>query len=267
MDFFARTDEQQNELVKMASCEAACTVSAEWAPDGRHFMTAVLAPRMRVDNGVTVWHSLSGSKVGEYQSAELHEVQWKPELETSTRFTAINTQEIEYFVKNNVADSNATASIKRAYRPPGAGRGEAGMVSQMMRGDVDNSRGNPSTPSKPKPAENDGGVTPQRKSDQERASPQEKRTPINLQTHGAKRPCPETGWQYMDPKGNIQGPFTSKQMQGWCDKGAFKPHLKMRCDPEDRFIPFSELFPFPMVPFQSYPKRPNSLREAMREMD
>eukprot|EP00439_Symbiodinium_sp_Y106_P067890 s504_g11.t1 len=60
VDFFGR---DEDEYVHVASCTANCTVSAEWAPDGRHFLTAVLAPRMRVDNAINIWSGLSGSKV------------------------------------------------------------------------------------------------------------------------------------------------------------------------------------------------------------
>jgi len=31
---------------------------------GRHLLTAVLFPRMRVDNGLTLWNALTGTKVG-----------------------------------------------------------------------------------------------------------------------------------------------------------------------------------------------------------
>merc|ERR1719310_1815587 len=74
--------------------------------------------------------------------------------------------------------------------------------------------------------------------------------------HGTKMPCPTTGWQYQDPRGNIQGPFTLLEMQQWNSMGYFRADLPMRCDASDRFVPFGELFPHPMIPFQSYPKRP-----------
>jgi len=73
--------------------------------------------------------------------------------------------------------------------------------------------------------------------------------------HGEKLPCPSTGWQYVDPKNNVRGPFTLLEMQQWNGMGYFKSDLPMRCDVGDRFTPFAELFPHPMIPFQSYPKR------------
>jgi hypothetical protein len=59
----------------------------------------------------------------------------------------------------------------------------------------------------------------------------------------------------MDPKGVIQGPFTLLEMQLWHSMGYFRPELRMRCNPNDAFVEFSNLFPHPMVPFESYPRR------------
>merc|ERR1712039_719431 len=67
--------------------------------------------------------------------------------------------------------------------------------------------------------------------------------------------CPPTGWQYVDPKGNIQGPFTLLEMQLWNSMGYFRPDLKMRWDPADQFVEFNRLFPPPLEPFVSYPRR------------
>ena len=60
--------------VEVSSCVANCTVSAEWAPDGRHLKTAVLFPRMRVDNGFFTWRALTGHMISEQTSEELYEV-------------------------------------------------------------------------------------------------------------------------------------------------------------------------------------------------
>eukprot|EP00439_Symbiodinium_sp_Y106_P070623 s504_g12.t1 len=81
---------------------------------------------------------------------------------------------------------------------------------------------------------------------------------MGASAHGQKQACPATGWQYIDPKNQIQGPFSLLEMQQWYHMNYFRPELKMRCSEQDDsrdFVPFSELFPHPMVPFQSYPKR------------
>eukprot|EP00440_Ansanella_granifera_P014046 gb/GFBE01015263.1/.p1 GENE.gb/GFBE01015263.1/~~gb/GFBE01015263.1/.p1 ORF type:complete len:317 (+),score=57.98 gb/GFBE01015263.1/:1-951(+) len=64
-------------------------------------------------------------------------------------------------------------------------------------------------------------------------------------------PCPENGWQYVDPAGNIQGPFPLEKMRIWHQHNFFYADLLMRCDPVDAFSPFSQLFPAGEEPFRS----------------
>eukprot|EP00930_Biecheleria_cincta_P082717 TRINITY_DN72389_c0_g1_i1.p1 TRINITY_DN72389_c0_g1~~TRINITY_DN72389_c0_g1_i1.p1 ORF type:complete len:806 (+),score=220.77 TRINITY_DN72389_c0_g1_i1:92-2509(+) len=413
MDFFGR-DEQQG-FVHVASATANCTVEAEWAADGRHFLTAVVAPRMRVDNGITIWNALHGSKVTELQFEELFDAQWQPE--PGNNRTDITAAEIEDACKEDTKNaSEAAASKKQAYRPPRARGDSANMVAQMMKGEIaapenDDRRARkprqqrvreedheeeaseqppdpqppsqrppppPEAPAPPPPpqapgrsaaeaqavqaaqaraqaeaearaaaeaqyraqAEREqreqrereaaaiaamnasagrgypsaGGQSAQQQRQplpqgqqqaqqaqqqaqaqaqaqaQQRAQQQkvqqaqlqqqqqlqqaqllqqqkaqqqaqahqaqQQRAAAEMQSHGAKMQCPTTGWQYVDPKGQIQGPFTLLEMQQWYYMNYFRPELPMRCSPNDSFVPFSELFPHPLVPFQSYPKRP-----------
>mmetsp|Transcript_36039 Transcript_36039/g.67108 ORF Transcript_36039/g.67108 Transcript_36039/m.67108 type:complete len:339 (-) Transcript_36039:45-1061(-) len=72
----------------------------------------------------------------------------------------------------------------------------------------------------------------------------------------ASSPCPQSGWQYLDMAGNVQGPFTLAEMQLWNSKGYFRADLLMRCNPKDSFVALAALFPAPLIPFQSHPKRP-----------
>mmetsp|Transcript_23311 Transcript_23311/g.66338 ORF Transcript_23311/g.66338 Transcript_23311/m.66338 type:complete len:306 (+) Transcript_23311:104-1021(+) len=62
--------------------------------------------------------------------------------------------------------------------------------------------------------------------------------------------CPDTGWQYVDPSGKIQGPFDLAKMRLWHRYSFFYPELPMRCHPEDAFKPFAELFPDGAEPFR-----------------
>lgn len=34
----------------LGSTKAECSVTSEWSPDGRYFMTATTAPRLQIDN-------------------------------------------------------------------------------------------------------------------------------------------------------------------------------------------------------------------------
>lgn len=63
-------------------------------------------------------------------------------------------------------------------------------------------------------------------------------------------PCPEKGWQYKDPAGNIQGPFPLEKMRIWHQYKFFYPDLQMRSDAVDAFLPFAELFPAGEEPFR-----------------
>lgn len=62
--------------------------------------------------------------------------------------------------------------------------------------------------------------------------------------------CPETGWQYVDPAGRVQGPFSLEKMRLWHKHGFFYHDLPMRCFPEDRFVCFLELWPAGCEPFE-----------------
>jgi len=62
-------------------------------------------------------------------------------------------------------------------------------------------------------------------------------------------PCPDNGWQYIDPAGNIQGPFPIEKMRIWHRHNFFYADLPMRSDPVDAFLPFGQLFPPGEQPF------------------
>lgn len=386
VDFFGRPEDDKCDFVRVSSCQANCTVSAEWAPDGRHFLTAVLAPRMRVDNGCYIWHALAGAKVSGMEFEELYETQWRPEPPNSLRFLDVSFDEIESASKELASRGGADGAEKKrqAYRPPKA-RGEgASTVAAMMRGEVaapdaDDRRARkprqprpreeeqvqpsphaevretraadptpwgeqapqaepefwgavpdlpdqrpqlaavppreekpvPPTEMPPPPAEaliagrnkvreaGPGGaggypvsasqhpvaarpppaqqqqqqLPPQRAPQQQPQQQQQVPRPApsqpakqqpGIQGHGTKLPCPTTGWQYVDPKQKIQGPFTLLEMQQWNSMGYFRPDLPMRCDTSDAFVPFAELYPHPLIPFQSYPNRPPSRLSGLR---
>lgn len=67
---------------------------------------------------------------------------------------------------------------------------------------------------------------------------------------GALSQCPESGWQYVDPTGKIQGPFHLEKMRLWHRHRFFYPELQMRCDPADAFKPFVEIWPDGAEPFR-----------------
>eukprot|EP00446_Apocalathium_sp_SHHI-4_P012171 CAMPEP_0177206908 /NCGR_PEP_ID=MMETSP0367-20130122/29635_1 /TAXON_ID=447022 ORGANISM="Scrippsiella hangoei-like, Strain SHHI-4" /NCGR_SAMPLE_ID=MMETSP0367 /ASSEMBLY_ACC=CAM_ASM_000362 /LENGTH=830 /DNA_ID=CAMNT_0018655709 /DNA_START=131 /DNA_END=2623 /DNA_ORIENTATION=- len=142
VDFFGRfSDDDGDEkcdFVRVSSCVANCTVAAEWAPDGRHFITSVLAPRMRVDNCCSIWRALEGTRVAGSDFEELFDLQWRPEPPESLRFLDVTVEEVAGASMELAKAGMATGGVmqKQAYRPPKA-RGEAAStVAAMMRGEV-----------------------------------------------------------------------------------------------------------------------------------
>jgi translation initiation factor 2A len=241
MTFFGRGEKGLKEI---SSCEASCAVSAEWAPDGRHLMTATLAPRMRVDNGFSIWSALHGTKVAESAFEALYEAQWQPDISDtseSARFIDISPAEIDELVLSGGVKS------KQAYRPPTGRSSGSNRVAMMMRGELGGGRSGDGQ-------RKDEHVALQKSLEAKEEKKSASRQPDR--NHGDKKPCPTTGWEYLDPKGKKQGPFALEQMVKWYEMGVFKGDLRLRCDPDDRFIPLKELFPHPMVPFHRAPKRP-----------
>ncbi|XP_049377586.1 uncharacterized protein LOC125842352 [Solanum stenotomum] len=66
------------EKKQLGTTRAELSVTSEWSPDGRYFMTATTAPRLQVDNGVKVFHH-NGSLYFKKMFDRLYQVDWKPE--------------------------------------------------------------------------------------------------------------------------------------------------------------------------------------------
>lgn len=63
---------------KMGSNSAHCTVGFAWSPDSRFFLTAVLAPRMNVDNGFKIYKYNGEGPIAAFQEEQLYDAQWQP---------------------------------------------------------------------------------------------------------------------------------------------------------------------------------------------
>jgi translation initiation factor 2A len=74
MDIFDR----QRQFAKVATIEAWNTSVCEWSPDGQYIMTATTSPRLRVDNGVKIWH-YTGSLIFQKEHDELFAASWRPQ--------------------------------------------------------------------------------------------------------------------------------------------------------------------------------------------
>jgi translation initiation factor 2A len=111
--------------------EKVCTIQAsnpticEWSPDGQHILNATTSPRLRVDNGIRIWH-VGGSLVYSEDMQELYNVVWRPQPVAKSTLSnalgaapAIHASALEYLGKVKTPSKPAGA-----YRPPGA-RGTA----------------------------------------------------------------------------------------------------------------------------------------------
>ncbi|KAG5640917.1 hypothetical protein DXG03_006629 [Asterophora parasitica] len=64
-------------LRKVITIDAPNTSYCDWSPDGRFILTATLSPRLRVDNGVKIWHC-TGPLLHVQLNEELYQVAWRP---------------------------------------------------------------------------------------------------------------------------------------------------------------------------------------------
>lgn len=110
MDIYDR----QTGWSKLATIQASNTTTYDWSPDGRVMLTATTSPRLRVDNGIKLWH-VSGKLLYTHDDTELYTVAWRP-------------QSIPYKAEpcptphSSAADKAVEVATKPkgAYRPPHA---------------------------------------------------------------------------------------------------------------------------------------------------
>ncbi|KAI4260026.1 MAG: hypothetical protein LQ352_000522 [Teloschistes flavicans] len=106
---------------KICTVEASNASVCEWSPDGMHILTATTSPRLRVDNGVRIWHVTGGLMYNE-DLQELYHVTWRPQsaamqpLINSLHPVPIpHTSALAYLGTVKTPSKSAGA-----YRPPGA---------------------------------------------------------------------------------------------------------------------------------------------------
>jgi len=322
MDIFGLSKEDGRQMQLISSGTANCTVTAEWARNGRYILAAVLFPRMRVENGYSILDALTGKAIDGELIEELFEVSWKP---TCGKDVSRGPTQLDIdTARENFAALEPEKPKKQAYRPPkGREGGGSNAVAAMMRGEMPvEQRPKRKGPIVPKASSEDSGInnatsssdsknafqqgqgrqsskdmlkekeggadskadgvkfdrgkeattagresamnssssktppsTPARTSQLTEAALKD-RMMNRYKTHGEKSPCPKFPWHYIDPKGNTQGPFNLDEMIQWHELGYFRPELKMRCFVDDSFTELGLLFPHPLIPFKSYPKRP-----------
>lgn len=132
---------------KVCTIEASNASICEWSPDGKHILTATTSPRLRVDNGIRIWHVGGGLMYNE-DMHELYHVIWRPQSVTQHPIEnplhpvpTPHASALEYLGKLKTPSKPAGA-----YRPPGArgaatplsfkreDEGGAAFVREMMSG-------------------------------------------------------------------------------------------------------------------------------------
>ena len=118
-------------LNKLTSIDASNTSHCEWSPDGRFLLTATLSPRLRVDNGIKIFHC-TGPLVHIQQTDELYQSSWRPApVDAVTPFPQNIPQAPapSASVLEHVAVAKPTPTKPAgAYRPPGARGLEASLA-------------------------------------------------------------------------------------------------------------------------------------------
>jgi len=109
-------------LAKLTTIDAANTSFCEWSPDGRFILTATLSPRLRVDNGIKIWHC-TGPLMNVEMVEELFQASWRPvPIDSVPQFgqTIPQAPAPHPSVLNVAATVLAATPVKAPYRPPGA---------------------------------------------------------------------------------------------------------------------------------------------------
>ncbi|KAI9678519.1 MAG: hypothetical protein M1822_007462 [Bathelium mastoideum] len=111
----------EKDYAKICTIEASNASVCEWSPDGKHILTATTSPRLRVDNGVRLWHVGGGIMYNEDMS-ELYHVCWRPQSPTKHPLEnpvhpvpTPHSSAIDYLGRVKTPSKPAGA-----YRPPGA---------------------------------------------------------------------------------------------------------------------------------------------------
>ncbi|GAO19590.1 uncharacterized protein UV8b_01412 [Ustilaginoidea virens] len=111
----------QKDYRKVCTIESGNPSVCEWSPDSRYIMTATTSPRLRVDNGVKLWH-VGGTIMYNEDMVELYNVLWRPAAaENVAAGDPLNPVPSPHESATAYLGTVKTPSKPAgAYRPPGA---------------------------------------------------------------------------------------------------------------------------------------------------
>ena len=111
----------EKDYQKVSTIQASNASVCAWSPDGKYVLTATTSPRLRVDNGVRIWH-IAGGLVYNDDMQELYHVVWRPQSASMYPLTeAVNPLPTPH--KSALEHLGAVKTPSKpagAYRPPGA---------------------------------------------------------------------------------------------------------------------------------------------------
>ncbi|CEI69907.1 Eukaryotic translation initiation factor 2A [Fusarium venenatum] len=111
----------EKDFRKVTTIESGNPSVCEWSPDSRYIMTATTSPRLRVDNGIKLWHVGGGIMYSE-DMVELYNVIWRPQgpefIAPGDPLSPIPTPHSSATAL--LATAKPPSKPAGAYRPPGA---------------------------------------------------------------------------------------------------------------------------------------------------
>lgn len=111
----------EKDFRKVTTIESGNPSVCEWSPDSRYIMTATTSPRLRVDNGVKLWH-VGGGIMYHEDMVELYHVVWRPQAPADVAGgDPLNPVPVPHTSATTYLGTVKTPSKPAgAYRPPGA---------------------------------------------------------------------------------------------------------------------------------------------------
>lgn len=111
----------EKNFAKVCTIKASNCTYCEWSPDGQHILTAITSPRLRVDNGVRIYH-VSGGLMYHEEMTELYHVTWRPQSTVTHPLDSplVNVPAPHPSASKFLSTQKTPAKPAGAYRPPGA---------------------------------------------------------------------------------------------------------------------------------------------------
>jgi translation initiation factor 2A len=120
---------------KVGSCLASCASTLDWSPDSKHFLTAVLSPKIRVDNGVTVWRH-DGTQVHHHPLDQLYQAMWRPAPPGTYPLVKIKAAKAPASSSASPSSSTNGSPAKPALYVPPSRRGQAAAIAREEEGEM-----------------------------------------------------------------------------------------------------------------------------------